>query len=371
MIAAARREAATLDAAVAKTIAAWHRDGTGIPEADFSQLALAIFAYQLKWNAPYAAYCASLGVTPERLPQDWRSIPPVPAAAYKDATLATFPVQGAEAVFETSGTTLGRGGRHFMESLALYDAALLAGFDRFMLADGARLRYANLVPNPDANPHSSLGYMMGAVARARGTEGTGWFVDAGELREEAFFDFLRHAQSQGEPVCIATTAFALAAACEACNERGTTFALPNGSRIMETGGFKGRSHAVSREALYAAASRCFGIAESSIVAEYGMTELTSQYYDAPASRDSAVRVKVGPPWLRFRIAGPDGRDVPDGTVGALVHVDLANRSSCVAIVTEDLGVAVDGGLVLLGRDRSAELRGCSLDAEALLEAART
>ena len=35
-----------------------------------------------------------------------------------------------------------------METRALYDAALLAGFDRFMLSDGARLRYFNLVPNP-------------------------------------------------------------------------------------------------------------------------------------------------------------------------------------------------------------------------------
>ena len=36
----------------------------------------------------------------------------------------------------------------YLETPALYDAALLAGFDRFVLADGARLRYFNLVPNP-------------------------------------------------------------------------------------------------------------------------------------------------------------------------------------------------------------------------------
>ena len=35
-----------------------------------------------------------------------------------------------------------------METAALYDAALLAAFDRFVLADGARLRFFNLVPSP-------------------------------------------------------------------------------------------------------------------------------------------------------------------------------------------------------------------------------
>ena len=36
-----------------------------------------------------------------------------------------------------------------------------------------------------------------------------------------------------------------------------------------------------------------------------------------------------------------------------------------AIQTEDLGVATDEGLVLIGRDREAAPRGCSLDAEGL------
>jgi hypothetical protein len=83
-------------------------------------------------------------------------------------------------------------------------------------------------------------------------------------------------------------------------------------------------------------------------------------------------VKYAPPWLRPRVVGADGRTLPQGIVGALVHVDLANRSSCVAIQTEDLGVATpDGGIILIGREHGAELRGCSLDAEQLRALART
>jgi hypothetical protein len=105
-----------------------------------------------------------------------------------------------------------------------------------------------------------------------------------------------------------------------------------------------------------------------------MTELSSQYFDDPASRGRIEpRVKAPPPWLRPIVVDGDGRPVPAGVVGAVRHVDLANRGSVIAIETEDLGALVDAstgsdqaGLVLLGREQGAELRGCSLDAETLL-----
>jgi non-ribosomal peptide synthetase component F len=163
------------------------------------------------------------------------------------------------------------------------------------------------------------------------------------------------------PVCLAGTAFAFVQLLDALRERAVrTLALPAFSRIMETGGFKGRTRIVKRDELYAELAAVFAIPLEHIIAEYGMTELTSQYYD------DERRVKRAPAWLRARVVGPNGQTLPDGVVGALAHIDLGNRSSCVAIQTEDLGVASgDGGIILLGREHGAELRGCSLDAEQL------
>jgi hypothetical protein len=145
-------------------------------------------------------------------------------------------------------------------------------------------------------------------------------------------------------------------------------ALPRGSRAMETGGFKGRARIVSREELYVRLCDRFGIGPEAIVAEYGMTELGSQYYDrVPDDGPLSDRRKVSPPWLRARVVGPDRATLPYGEIGSILHVDLANRSSCIAIQTEDLGVQYDDGLVLLGRAADAELRGCSLDSEDLRE----
>jgi hypothetical protein len=359
-----RDESHALDARILAAIERWQRTGEGFGDAAFDALALELFAYQIRYNVPYARYSASRGISASSPPRSWHQIPPVPAAAFKDAALATFDPTIAALVFETSGTTSGHPGRHYLETRDLYDAALLAAFD------GARLRYLNLVPNPAERPQSSLGYMMARVSEARGDERTGWYVRDDALAFEQFLGDLRSAVAESAPVCIATTAFALSHALDALEQRAVSLALPPGSRMMETGGFKGRARFVDRDDLYARAARAFGVPAASLVAEYGMTELTSQYYDGILTHGedapTGVRRKYSPPWLRARVVGPDGATLPDGTVGALVHVDLANRASCVAVATEDLGVRFDDeSVVLIGRETGAALRGCSLDAETL------
>jgi hypothetical protein len=360
--------AKALDARILAAIECYELD-----ESAFLSLARELLLYQLEHNAPYAAFARSLGVDAQHLPDQIAAIPAVPAAAFKEARLATFPAAQTALWFETSGTTRGTGGRHELPTTRLYEAALLASFDRMLLADRARLRYLQLVPDPRERPHSSLGFMMDVVARERGDEGTGWYLHDDELDVVAFLHDVDRACSEGVAVCIATTAFALVALLDALAEKRRTLALPPASRIMETGGFKGRSRVVERAALYREASERLGVPVSSIVAEYGMTELSSQYYDAPESRDRIEpRVKVAPPWLRPIVVDGEGRPLPQGIVGAIRHVDLANRGSVIAIETEDLGALVPStipgqtGLVLLGREQGAELRGCSLDAESLL-----
>lgn len=360
-------ESSAADAEILAVIGGWQLLQRELSERDFDGLALRLFAYQLRYNAPYARYCARFGYSEAKVPQSWDAIPAVPAAAFKEAALATFDPSNAELAFETSGTTSGIGGRHYMETRALYDAALLSGFLRYMLHDDARLRYLNVVPNPANRPQSSLGYMMQQVGVHFGDGQTGWFVRGDDLFVDAFVAQARAAADDGMPVCVATTAFGLVNLLDELERREIDLPLPPKSRIMETGGFKGRARTVAREELYARASRTFRMPLASIVAEYGMTELTTQYYDSPQSRGNpANRRKVAPPWLRTRVVGPEGKTLPDGTVGALVHVDLANRSSCLAVATEDLGVRFPDGLVVIGREAGASLRGCSLDAETLL-----
>ena len=354
-----RGEADALDAEILRCI-----EQRSVP--DFDDLALRIFAHQLRYNEPYARYCGVMGVTLDRMPDGFETIPAVPSAALKETALCTFDPADAALAFRTSGTLAGKSGTHYMESTALYDAALLAGFQDAMIPDtDVTLRYLLLVPDPSERPSSSLGYMMREVAKHFGDGREQWFLHGDAIDVDGFVAAVREANLRNMAVCIAGTAFAFVQLLDAFGEAGEReLPLTAGSRLMETGGFKGRTRVVDRDDLYASLAQIFHIDETAIVAEYGMTELTSQYYDSAGS--GLPRIKRGPPWLRARVVGPDQRTLPHGIVGSLVHVDLANRSSCVAIHTEDLGVMTpEGGLVLIGREQGAQLRGCSLDAEQL------
>ncbi|MBC5799710.1 MAG: hypothetical protein GIX03_12745 [Candidatus Eremiobacteraeota bacterium] len=360
-----------LDDAFLGIVANWAAGGPGCDEARFDELARATCGYQLERNAPYARYAATFGIDPAHRPRTWREIPAAPASAFKDAVLATCDPREAELIFHTSGTTADVAGRHCIARARLYDAALLAGFDRFILPDRAKLRYLNVVPNPRLRRHSSLGYMMGTVSVLRGDGHAEYLFDEDRGVDAAgFVHAWESAVADAQPVCLAGTAFALVALLDALEANAQRFAAPAGSRIMETGGFKGRARVVERTELYARLETAFGITAASIVGEYGMTELVSQYYDGVESRDSTIRVKRSPPWLRTLVVDAEGRQVNDGEAGFLRHVDLGNRSSVVAIDTEDRGYASGGGIVLLERELDAAPRGCSLVAEDLIARVR-
>jgi hypothetical protein len=82
-------------------------------------------------------------------------------------------------------------------------------------------------------------------------------------------------------------------------------------------------------------------------------------------------VKSGPHWIRTRAVDPlTGADVPRGSVGILAHCDLAHFNVVSTILTEDAGVAVEDGFLLLGRADGAEAQGCSMAVEEFLKAAR-
>jgi len=228
--------AGALDARILAAIAAYALDDDA-----FLALALDLFAYQIAHSAPYAAYARGCGFDAARMPRRVEEIPAVPASAFKEQRLGDLSAGTRRALVRNQGTTR-RGAADATSSTPrpLYEAALLASFDRMMLGDAQRLRYLLLVPEPRERPHSSLGFMMDVVARRRGDGEHGWYAHDDLLDVERFLDDAQRACAEGVPVCLATTAFALVGLLDALASRSCRLALPAGSRIMETGGFKGR-----------------------------------------------------------------------------------------------------------------------------------
>ncbi|MEX0891648.1 MAG: hypothetical protein WEB88_05700 [Gemmatimonadota bacterium] len=355
------------------------------PDA-FEALALRVFAWQYAHNEPYAAFCRRRGLTPDRVAH-WTAIPAVPTQAFKALPLITAggsgEAAGEAALFRTSGTTQGRErrGEHHVSDPALYHASLLPTFAAYLLPDGARQPMCSLVPPAADVPDSSLAHMVDRVMAACGVPGGGVYVDgAGRLDRAGLEARLAEHVAAGTPVCLLGTSLALLRWLEELDAAGRSFALPAGSRLMDTGGYKGNEREVSEAALRRTYGRVLGLPADHCVNEYGMTELLSQYYDdvlrrrvlGGAGPPAGPRPKAGPPWLRALAADPDTlAPLPPGEEGILRHVDLANLGSVAAVQTEDVGVVLaDGRILLKGRLASAEPRGCSRAMDQLLDAAR-
>ena len=333
-------------------------------EGDFDALALELFSYQFERNRPYQAFCKAQGCTPGTVTR-WQDVPAVPIRAFKSTELATFPISQAAAVFHSSGTTRNQPSRHFFRTLTYYETALASGFARWVLADQARLPYCVLAPTPGEIPHSSLSWMLEVVLRKWGASGSDYYVRRGEVEEGRLFHFIEQRQAQGEPVALLGTTLAFLQLFERCARQGVSFRCATGSRLMDTGGMKTQDREVSRSEFLRDVWAYLGIPEAGCINEYGMCELSSQFYARGASE-----VFQGPTWVRTLGIDPGtGQPVGEGQTGLLRHFDLANVDSVMAIQTEDRGTPHPAGFVFKGRANGADLKGCSLALESYLKPA--
>jgi hypothetical protein len=317
----------------------------------FEELAIRLFELQRKKNRPYDLYCRALGVSVS----SWKEIPGLPQQVFKHSDVRSFPAEESRFEFRTSGTTGEGYGRHFLPSLALYRTAVQRGWTHARLPD---YPIGLLMPNPRQNPHSSLAQMGAFLGEDR--DHWSFWKDPGSLDAESLRDFISDRQ---RPVVLFGTALAFLDILETSDP----ICLPEGSLIMETGGFKGSNRTIEKRDLYSALSNYFAIPTAKIWNEYGMTELSSQFYSSDVDRPH-----VGPPWARVVVIDPaTNREALPGRVGAIRIVDLANFWSVLALQTQDLARnRTAGEFHLIGRDPNALPRGCSRAADEILGARR-
>jgi hypothetical protein len=375
---AERSEAEALDRQIHDFIARSTRTWTAEPE-ELDQLLRQVFAHQIRWNPAYARYAARRGAENDRI-RRVADIPAVPARAFTRMRMATFPPEHTVRRFRSSGTT--GGPRAVLEldpaQLALYDAALLPPFVRYLLPDRRDLAWVALLPDPFQAPESSLAAIIGSAALKLNRRVNYCGLAGGGLDVARARTVLAAHKARPMPVLLLATALTLDRLVTELAADHETLALPPGSRVMETGGFKGRRKDVERATLISAITTRLGIPAAAVIGEYGMTEMTSQFYD-PSFREAVLtgtsptaRRMVGPPWVRTRVVDPITlADVPAGEEGLLLHLDAAARSSAVALLTEDRGRMLADGFELRGRMPGAAPRGCSLALDELVRAAES
>jgi hypothetical protein len=338
-------------------------------EEAFNRLALELFAYQFEHNQPFRRFAAQRAKT-VRAVKDWRDIPAVPINAFKDLTLSCRAPEDAARVFMTSGTTQGglRGKSHH-STLAVYDASMIRNFRDRVMQGRDRIRMGILFPTERALPNSSLAHYLALAVEHFGTPDSQYLLDENGLDTASLLAEFERAEATGEPYALLGASYSFVHLMDEMQSQRRSASLPDGSLIMDTGGFKGQSRELTAEEFYTSLSSGFGVPRRQCINMYGMTELSTQFYDR--GNEDCPSVKSGPHWIRSRVVNPlTGEAVPRGEPGVLAHCDLAHFNVVSTILTEDAGIEVEGGFLLLGRADGAEAKGCSMAVEEFLKAAR-
>jgi hypothetical protein len=344
----------------------------GTSAETFEALALDIARYQAQASPGFQRLLQARGGSLTTLDD----VPPVPSDAFRLARVATFPAELDRVRFYTSGTTGSERGQHAMRRTDTYERVSLR-FGRQALLPRAPARPVVVaLATPPATPvSSSLGYMMARfMERFDGRElSSRWLLDETGVDLRGLEQAAALSAAESEPLLLLGTAFALVRLLD--DLAGAKLPLPASSVVMQTGGFKGKSREVSMEELRAGVAAAFQLASERVVGEYGMTELTSQLYEATIRESelgalhpgAAPGIYFAPPWLQVTPVDPVHlRPVPEGDVGLARFIDLGNIDSALSVVTQDLVRRRAGGIELLGRQPGAPARGCSLAVEALL-----
>jgi phenylacetate-coenzyme A ligase PaaK-like adenylate-forming protein len=320
-----------------------------LADEEFNRIALEGFTTQFDAIPIYRQVCERRNLTPGDV-KHWTRIPSLPTSAFKEFEISSIPSSERTAVFYSSGTTCENRSRHFhhAQSLGIYEASLRAWFER-NFRPSASMKLVFLTP--EDVPNSSLVHMFKTVRRTeslftgRLNADDSWSVDTEQTLA---------ALESGQPIGLLGTAFSFVHLLDHLEATGKRLSLAPGSRVMETGGYKGRSREMPKVQLHRMISKFLGVARTDIVTEYGMSELSSQAYDRAG-------IFHFPPWARAQVVSPEtGAEVADGETGLLRVFDLANIWSVMAVQTEDLAARRGNGFELLGRAPQSEPRGCSL-----------
>ena len=340
-----------------------------LSEEEFNHLCLHVFSLQFSLNPVYSAFCKKLGVHPQNI-NSWQEIPPLPSVAFKKKKVCLRNTGRGKVSppirFLSSGTTWGSAYRSRVSLLFpdLYILSAKINAKRWLFPDVDKMPAFFLFPPWEERQDSSLAFMFWVLEKEFGMKGkTTYFVSGKEFQCEKLLFALKRMEEQGEKVALlGPTSFHLYFL-DYLKGKGERVSLPAGSRIMDTGGNKGVHWKITREDLYDEVHTFLGIPETYVVNEYGMCELTGFYFDNVlfhhiSHQNVRERYKVVPPWMRVRVVDP-GNFTP-ATKGILLHYDLSNLGTVVAIETEDIGEWKKEGFEILGRSEFSDVRGCSL-----------
>ena len=345
-------------------------------EKDFNNLCVACFKVQAKNIPGYARLCAQKKIGIDAV-NDFLQIPPVPVQAFKASDIFIYSKEEVYKTFKTSGTSkTNQGSAYFSASGAeITSLAIVKNAHTYLFPDNLDTKFFLIAPSPEAAPNLTMAFGITEVMKNIGPHGGRHYIGPDGIDWQALFSGLGECVEKNIAATIIAPSFALVFMLDKMAAENVRMKLPKGSRILDAGGFKGRSREISRSEMLKTALEFLGVDPGYCVNALGMSELGTQYYDNNLKNlidgTGSPVAKENPHWAKtfvvdiednFKILAPKTY----GKTGALLHFDLTNIDRAVAILTDDAGRYAGSGFEICGRLSADDIKGCSLTVEEML-----
>ncbi len=345
-------------------------------EKAFNNLCVACFRVQAENIPGYARLCAQKKVDIDGV-SDFLQIPPVPVQAFKTSDIFIYSKDEIHKTFKTSGTSKSSQGLAYFSAAGseITSLAIVKNARAYLFPDNLDTKFFLIAPSPEAAPNLTMAYGITEVMKNVGTYGGRHYIGKEGIDWRSLFSDLKECVEKNIAATIIAPSFAIVFMLDKMAAENIRFKLPKGSRILDAGGFKGKSREISRDEMIKTAAELLGVVPGYCVNALGMSELGTQYYDNNLKNliegaESPV-AKENPHWAKtfvvdieddFKIIAPETY----GKTGALLHFDLTNIDRAVAILTDDSGRYAGSGFEICGRLSPDDMKGCSLTVEEML-----
>ena len=306
---------------------------------NFNALALNIFQYQSKNNEVYAQYLNLIEKSVDSITH-FSEIPFLPISLFKTHLVKTGNFR-TNHVFESSTTTGSIPSKHHINRINDYHENCLKILEN-RIGPLTEYEIFGLLPNYLERKNSSLVSMVEFLMQKNKQPLNFYLYNFEELDQKM--------KETSKKKLLFGVSFALMDFAKDYPQSLSDLT------VIETGGMKGRKQEITKPDLYQILQKSFE--GSTIISEYGMTELLSQAY----SDENGIY--TCPSWMKVLPRAdndPLSKHSMKGHTAALNIIDLANINSCCFIATDDLGkVYEDGRFEVIGRLDQSDIRGCSL-----------
>ncbi len=316
----------------------------------FNEVALEVHKYQYRYNDFYRNYCNQKNIN--EIIYNWKEIPFFNLESFKGKTIPSCFSYSEDnnMYYETSGTTKGIKGKIFrdnnffiLRSKSIYAQGKRNFFTRY--SDKVKIIFLDLANRRNLTNFSEKYSVLNNINYFFGSDLSEFILPNSKMNLDKIIQYIKKSHLKSEPIVIIGPSYHISSLLSYIKTNNIHVIFPSNGLIMDSGGLKNKTDYGNMSDYLMDLFTLFHISRYNYKNTYALSEIGSQF---PEYENEII--KEIPPWTKIKIVDQDNNLVFNKN-GNIVIYDLLNRTALFGMKTSDIGMEVEKGLIICGRDK--------------------